>query len=82
MNDLQYRIKKQNLKVIDLEGTVDDYKYDTTDNMIKILEDKISYNECIIEQFQAKGKDSSIIEKDLKEFKKARDTLQTWIGCL
>lgn len=82
MNDLQYRFKKQNLKVIDLDGTVSDYKANTTENMIKILEEKISFNESVISQFKEKGKDSTVIEKDLKEFKQAKKTLQTWIGCL
>lgn len=34
MNDLQYRVKKQYLKVIDLEGTVESYKEDTTKTFI------------------------------------------------
>ena len=82
MNELEHRIKKQNFKVIDLKGSFDDFKTDTTENMIIILNNKISFNESVIKQLKSKNKDFIGVEKSLNDLIKTRDTLEIMFGCL
>ena len=82
MSELTHRIKTQNFKVIDLDGSFGDFKENTTENMIIILNDKISFNESVIKQLKSKNKDFSGVKKSLKDLIKTRDTLEIMFGCL
>lgn len=59
-----------------------DFVEQTTDNMIEILNDKIKYNQLVIDQFKDNGKPFDHLEATNKQFNATITFLTQWNGCL
>ena len=62
--------------------TKSDFIEQTTENMVAILEDKMEYNQLVINLRKENGEDTSGIYKAQTEFKTVITILKTWHGCL